>query len=297
MQNTRVSNALDLLQKFTMRFLRLTLIACLIFVYSACKKNSSINLTPSFYFLNGDTSSFPNTLVLFTSSDTITYNAIVSSTYLLPRNVNVTLGVVSDSVASYNASHGTDYQVMPANGYSFQTQYNASDSSVFDTVHVSIYKHALDLSKSYMLPIGIIDAGGIGIDAGSSTIYLHTTSSALSGIYNSTGIKTIYAGDTLITSIDTFSIAKSLIPQTASTSLLDYADLGSNGWKYVLTLSGSSGAFIVVPNNIIDSSVQKGSFQIISSSYDPLTRDINIKSSYKNTSGNQRIIEESLKLQ
>ncbi|HVX28734.1 MAG TPA: DUF1735 domain-containing protein, partial [Parafilimonas sp.] len=239
-----------------MRFLRLILIASLIFVYSACKKNSSVDLTPSFYFLNGDTSSFSNTLILFTSSDTITYNAIVSSTYLLPRNVNVTLGVVSDSLASYNASHGTDYQLMPANAYSFQTQYNASDSSVFDTVHVSIYKHALDASKSYMLPIGITDAGGIAIDAGTSTIYLHTTSSVLSGIYNSTGIKTLYTADS-VTSVDTFEITKSLIPVTATESDIDYADLGSNGWKYKLYfyLSNGTPVFEVNPNDVIATSV------------------------------------------
>ena len=74
-----------------MRFLRLPVIVCVLFIYSACKKDSaSIDLTPSFYFLNGDTSAsaFNNNLILFSSSDTIVFNVILSSTYLLSKMHN-----------------------------------------------------------------------------------------------------------------------------------------------------------------------------------------------------------------
>lgn len=285
-----------------MRFLRLPLIACLIFIYASCKKDTADDLIPSFYFLNGGTSSFNNSLILFNSSDTINFNLIVSSTYLLSGNTNVTLGIVDDSLTTYNSENSTSYELMPANAYNFQTQYTANDSLIYDTVEVTIYKHALDLSKSYMLPIGIIDAGGIGITTGASVIYLHTTNSVLSGIYNSTGIKTSYNGDAAggsVNSIDTFSLTKSLIPVTETESDIDYADLGSNGWKYRLYyyISNGTPVFTINPNSVIIESVQSNSFQILSSSYDPETHEIDIKSSYKNTSGNERIVEESLKLQ
>jgi hypothetical protein len=39
-----------------------------------------------------------------------------------------------------------------------------------------------------------------------------------------------------------------------------------------------------------------GSFHIIAASFDPSTKNIYIRSSYKNSSGNERIVEESLTL-
>ena len=40
------------------------------------------------------------------------------------------------------------------------------------------------------------------------------------------------AADSNISSIDTLTITKGLIPTGSNTSELDYADLGGNGWKY-----------------------------------------------------------------
>src|SRR5690348_6027587 len=116
-----------------MRFLRLPVIICFLFIYSACKKNStSVDLTPSFYFLNGDTtvSAFNNNLILFSSSDTIVVNVILSSTYLLSASGNVTVGVDADAITSYNANHGTNYQAMPANAYNFPTTVATTITSI-----------------------------------------------------------------------------------------------------------------------------------------------------------------------
>lgn len=289
-----------------MRFLRLPVIVCVLFIYAACKKDSaSVDLTPSFYFLNGDTSAFNNNLILFSSSDTIQFNVILSSTYLLSKSITVTVGVDNDAISSYNTNHGTNYEAMPANAYSFQTSVITPDTatSVYDTIPVTIYRHALDAVQSYMLPIKIISAGGIDISSGTSEIYPHTVNSTLAGIYNSTGVKIMYNGDAAdssVSSIDSFELTKSLVPIDSNLSQLDYADLGSNGWKYYLSffsdIPGSPPQFTVGVNDVILNSVQSGSFKILNSSYDSITKAIYIKSSYKNTSGNQRIIEETLTL-
>lgn len=274
-------------------------------MYASCKKDSnSVDLSPSFYFLNGDTTSLNNTLVLFSSSDTATYNVIVSSTYLLSKDATVTLAVADTARNSYNSYHGTAYQAMPAGAYSFQTTFTAvaptatTTASIYDTITITIYKHALNTAESYMLPINIVSASGNQISEGSSVIYLHTVSNKLSGVYNSTGIKIMYTGDSsagIINAIDSFSIIKSIVPSAdASISQLDYADLGSNGWKYYLSFSGSG--ITVAPNEIILNSVQSGSFKVLNSSYDSTNNNIYIRSSYKNLSGDERIIEESLKL-
>ena len=134
----------------------------------------------------------------------------------------------------------TNYQAMPSNAYSFQTSVETPDTatSVYDTIPVTIYKHALDATQNYMLPINIISAGGIDITSGASEIYLHTVNSKLAGIYNSTVTKIMYNGDAAdsnVNSIDTFTLTKNLIPVNSTLSQLDYADLGSNGWKYNLS--------------------------------------------------------------
>src|SRR5690242_17277699 len=122
-----------------MRFLRFSVIICALFFYAACKKDSgSVTLTPSFYFVNGDTSStaFNNNLILFSSSDTIVYNVILSSTYLLSASGTVTVGVDVDAITSYNTNHGTSYQAMPSNAYSFPTSVATTTTSVYDTIPV-----------------------------------------------------------------------------------------------------------------------------------------------------------------
>lgn len=286
-----------------MRFLRIPVILCILFIYASCSKNSNpIQLTPSFYFLNGSTSSFNKNLLLFSSSDTATFNIIISSTFLLSENVDVTLAVDDTARQSYNAANSTNYQAMPAGAYSFKATFSATTSSIYDTIPVTIYKHALSASEDYLLPINIVSTGGININLNSSVIYLHTISNKLSGIYNATGIKSMYNGDAAdsnINSIDSFYLTKNLVPVDSLKSLLDYADLGSNGWQYYLSFLDDNGdsTFTVGGNSIILNSVQSGSFKVLSSSYDSTTKNIYIKSRYKNTSGNDRIIEESLKLQ
>ena len=286
-----------------MRFLRLPTVLCLLLIYASCSKNSDpIQLTPSFYFINGDTTSFNQNLLLFSSYDTLTYNVIISSTYLLSKDVTVTVAVDDAAISSYNSAHGTSYVAMPSSAYNFSTTVAATTTSVYDTIPVTIHKNALELNKDYLLAINIVNGGGFDINLSSSVIYLHTTSAKLSGMYNAQGTKILYTGDAAdsnMNSTDSFSIVKNLIPVDSLKSLLDYADLGSNGWKYSLSFSdvGGTPSFTVGVNDVILNSIQSGSFKVLSSSYNSVTKDIYIKTSYKNTSGNERIVEESLKLQ
>lgn len=280
------------------------MIVCLIIMYASCKKDSSVTFTPSLYFLNGDTSN--KSLILFPAEDSVIINVVVSSTYLLSKSAHIQIGVDDDARNAYNSYHNTSYESMPANAYSFKDTSTIYTASIFDTVTVTIYKSQLDLSKAYMLPISIVNSDGVAVTAGASTIYMHTVTNKLSGLYTAKGVKISYNGDasdSSVSSIDSFSIAKSLVPEDTVHSLLDYADLGSNGWQYVLSFSSdldnpnSPPVFTVGTNSVLQSSIEAGSFSILSSSYDDTSKAIHIKSTYKNTSGNQRIIDETLTLQ
>jgi Domain of unknown function (DUF1735) len=287
--------------KNIMRFLKpLFAIFALLTVFSACKKDSAnVDFTPSFYFLSGDTTYFDDNLILFNSSDTITYDIIISSSYLLSKEVTVTIGTADNYRTFYNTSKGTDYKAMPSAAYSFQTVITAGINSVYDTIPVKINKKFLS-SDDYMLPINITSVSSYTIDSAASVIYLHTSGNKLAGIYASTGEKIMYIGDSAdnnINSTDTFTLFKNLIPLGADSSQLDYADLGGNGWEYIVGFSHEDGSFFAKANDIILNSVQKDSFKVITATYNASTSAIYIKSSYKNSSGDQRIVEESLTLQ
>ena len=93
---------------------------------------------------------------------------------------------------------------------------------------------------------------------------------------------------------------KPLVPETPILSNLDYADLGANGWKYYIgyfTDTGLDSSFYASPNLTIINSVEPGSFKVIDDTFDSTTKDIHIKTSYKNLSGDERVVEEFLTLQ
>jgi hypothetical protein len=284
-----------------MRFFRVLAIAAFfITAYSSCKKKSdSIDSVPDFYFLNGGSSAFNNNLILFSASDTITYNLIVSSTYLTAKPTTVTVGVADDYRVTYNTSNATDYKAMPAGSYSFETTFTTSTTNVYDTIPVTLYKHLL-LDNYYMLPIKILSAGDYKIDSAASVIYLHTINNLLAGVYGSSGIKRVYIGsasDNNIKETDTFTLSKNLMPLTPQSSALDYADLGPNGWQYVLAYGIDGSEFTVGANQTMRNSIESGSFKVLSASFNTVTKDMYIKTSYKNLNGDERIVEESLKLQ
>lgn len=283
-------------------FISLILICSVTTVFFSCKKDSNtpVVATPSFYFLNGGVTNLDKTALLFSSSDTLRYNIVISSTYHVSSNTLVTVAAADQSRIDYNTSFGTDYQQMPSSAYSFQDTITANPSSITDTITVTIYKHALPRDLSYMLPIQIISAGNNDISPGSSVIYLNTFNTLLPGIYSATGTKIMYNGDAAdsnINSTDSFALIKSLVPTNNLVGQLDYADLGANGWKYILGFSTEDSTFFAAPNNIILNSVQSGSFRVLASSLDSTTKNIYIKTSYKNSAGNERIVEESLTLQ
>ena len=285
-----------------MRFLKSLsgIVVLLLLIFSSCKKDSpTYDTTPTFYFLNGGTTYFDNALILFPSADTVTFNLVISSTFFLSKEITITLNADDAYRESYNSANGTNYQAMPANAYSFQTTFTAAVNSIYDTIPVKLNKQYL-ASGNFMLPVRIAGVTDYNIDSASSVVYLHTESNELSGIYNSTGTKIMYIGDAAdnnIESTDSFSINKSLIPVSIINSELDYADLGANGWKYSLSFGDDGKTFTVGINKVILNSVQAGSFKVLASSYDSASKDIYIKTSYKNSGGNERIVEESLTLQ
>ena len=81
-----------------MRFSKIFIIIAFLTAFFSCKKDPDpVTLTPNFYIVNGTVSDSAETLILFSSSDTVIYNVVISSTYYLSSNVLVTVGVSDES--------------------------------------------------------------------------------------------------------------------------------------------------------------------------------------------------------
>jgi hypothetical protein len=269
-------------------------------VFYNCKKDEpQYDTTPRFYFINGGTSGFDQNLILFASEDIDTTNLIISSSFIKSKETIVAIAADDNYRTKYNADNGTSYQAMPTAAYSFNNSVISGTSSIYDTVPVAIKKQLLN-GESYLLPIRITSVtNNYKIDTSLSVIYLHVQSNALAGKYISTGTRVLYTGDSSAndtSSMETFTLNKDLVPLSADSSQMDYANLGVNGWKYILGFL-ADGSLSVLPNDVITKAVLPDSFSITEASFDEITRNIYIKSRYKNLNGDERIVEESLTLQ
>ena len=128
-----------------MRFLRpFTAIAALIVLVASCKKDSnSVDTTPGFYFVNGGIASFANNLILFPSSDTVTYNMIISSTYLLPKETIIKLSVEDSARKNYNPVNATNYQLCLQLLIVFKQLLQPAKKADYDTIPLKLNKQLL----------------------------------------------------------------------------------------------------------------------------------------------------------
>jgi hypothetical protein len=136
--------------------------------------------------VNGGLTNFGNVVIGFNNGDTTTATLIVNlaSVNLPSSAVNVTIGVDSSKIASYNAANGTNYIPVPSNSYTIaSTSLTVPAGQQYAQTTVKFYNTHLDPVVSYMLPISIKDASGKLLTGNLNTIYYHIIGNPLAGIY------------------------------------------------------------------------------------------------------------------
>jgi hypothetical protein len=101
--------------------------------------------------------------------------------------LKVTLGVDQAALDAYNAdpNNGIKYEMMPDSLYDFTvTEVTIPSGLRVAKDSVIFYSSKFDPSKSYMLPISVIDASGVTISGNFGTIYYHIIGNPLAGTYN-----------------------------------------------------------------------------------------------------------------
>lgn len=119
--------------------------------------------------------------------------------------------------------------------------------------------------------------------------------SDLSGMYKVNGTKASYIGnveDSVLASVLIIDTVKEIFPVSDSQFVGDYSNLGSLDWQYIFTINKATCELSAEPNEVMASLVSANSFVTYAAAFDANTKTIHVKTKYKNTSGNDNIIEE-----
>lgn len=90
-----------------------------------------------------------------------------------PKNIPVEFALKEDWIIKYNSEHGTNYEPLPAGGYTISgfTSVIKAGSNISDPLVITIDRKKLDVTKKYMFPITLLSAGGEKIDSALSTAW------------------------------------------------------------------------------------------------------------------------------
>lgn len=129
----------------------------------------------------------------FTLNPTVPSDYFVYLNYAAPsapsKDVTVTISTDSAAVTKFNTANGTNYIAMPANGYTL-----ASNKVVIPAgqklvkIPFKINTVNLDITKTYALPVTIVDGGGFTVSGNFGTlITILTLRNKWDGIYKVAG--------------------------------------------------------------------------------------------------------------
>lgn len=252
------------------------------------------------------------------TSDTITldFTVNIASAYALSEPLTVQVNIDDSKRTAYNATGGLQYEILPADAYSFTTtSATIPAGSHLATFSVSFYKPAIDPAKNLMLPIAITDAQGKTISGNFGTLYYHAIGNELAGNYDVVGYRDNFLGAVVYTpgaassggyieggtgvyasSSDLAPYSpKTIFPNSPTECIVDYANLGSSGWQYVITYDPDTDEITAVDGNeTVLASIIASSFKVYNFSYDAALRQIHLLSEYTNTANNGRLVEETL---
>ena len=234
------------------------------------------------------------------STDTLNFYVNLASVNTLDKDLAVTVDINPAALTAYNGdpSHTVQFEMMPDSVYSLGTKtFTIPAGQRVAMVPVILYPNKIDPTKSYMLPLGIMQGQGVNISANYGTIYYHTIGNPYAGNYTVVGTRTNYtgaaSGGVIAGVVDLASTGpKSASPESPTVVDITYANFDPSSF-YIIT-------FDPVTQTITDATVNAdftstvSNFGVDFATYDAATKTIHIKSHYTNGAGNDRVIEETL---
>ncbi len=277
---------------------------CFLCLMVSCKKNILDNTGSSVGFADGGLSNFNEAAISYNGDTTVVDFSVVLYPSTIKENLTVSIGINDAARVAYNNSGATLlYDSLPDSCYSLSMQSAVIKSgSISVLFSVSFYHYRINPQISYMLPVTITDAQGLAITDTINTIYFHVNGNFLSDStgYSIRGTKTEYIGDSTTGSIlDIIQSpgVKFFAAIEPEVSAVDYADLGAEGWQYLVTVDPTADTLIsVAPNSIIlgTNGVLPGSFVMDTATYDAAAGVFHFASRYQDMQGNLRVVNETM---
>lgn len=233
----------------------------------------------SFIDFGGTTANYPNSALVFpdpsATSVPMDFQVEYSTPVVSDADIDITIGIDAAAVAKYNTANptGPQYELLPTNAYTLTTTTGkiAAKQTVSSPFTITYNPSVIDVSKNYMLPITIKTVAGAPADAktasGTGTAYFHLIGNPLAGTYIVTGIRYNYAtnvpgasgtfngdpanipaGYISTTAIPTPKLAS---PVDGNTIAIDFANLGPNGFQYLLTQTGNFASIDIGFNDLV----------------------------------------------
>ena len=99
-------------------------------------------------------------------------------------DIPVKIAVDDAKRVAYNSTNGTNFQAATANQYKIaNTTLTIPKGQHFAKTTVQVFKQTIDPTKSWMLPISIMDASGKALSSNQNTLYLNIIGNPLAGNY------------------------------------------------------------------------------------------------------------------
>jgi hypothetical protein len=177
--------------KTKLNFLTTVLLTAIALSLSSCLKNSNnyidfSSTAPIVQFPLGGLSFFGADAIT-EAGDTITrqFAVNVASNKVPTTPTPIVLAIDNTIITSYVAANpSVAYLAMPTGSFVFNTTTMTIPAGQRTAIFsVTFYKHLLDPSKSYMLPIKIVSAGGITLSGNMSIHYYHFIGNDFAGNY------------------------------------------------------------------------------------------------------------------
>lgn len=222
----------------------------------------------------------------------LTYSVNLGSPDVLDRDVTVNIGASNDVLARLNAARQAAGQVaytaLPATSYKITPNpvvIKAGQRDANFDVEVTLPNNH-DLTKAYVIPVGITDAGGAKISGNHGYFGIDVKpANAYEGLYRATGtFNHPTAGPRAINQDKTLSTID------GKTVLTDFADLGGSGWKMWLQVNPDNTVTLIPKESANTSTVQEGENR-----YDPATKTFILNYKYPGAGGDRVVTERITK--
>jgi len=144
------------------------------------ENGSGSTVNSGMQYFSGGALTYPGTDPI----DTATYNISLAGPGTLGNDLAVTVGVDATKILDNYKSDSIKYELMPDSVYKFiETSATIKAGTRITPMHIEFYPSKLDVTKSYMLPVVIKEAGGKTISSNFGIIYFHVIGNPIAGAY------------------------------------------------------------------------------------------------------------------